>query len=217
MNVLNSLVPLLLVVLSATPIVSAGVPLTVINPTFANVPVDCAGGFSYQSVNGGNCTSQYPEQLFNGVPGIGWDFSYVYNTVTGSGAGLTGPNTAFDPPSFTGLPFTQAAFLQNANSEVSQTIPGFVAGQPYRLAFYLGSRQVTAPGCCNGNQTVVAYLDDHVLGVWSLVSNTPFILRYALLKVAGGGPHLLRFVGTATGDHTAFLSGVSIEAVAAER
>ncbi len=133
------------------------------------------------------------------------------NTGTNGSAGITGPNTAFQPPSFDGLPFSTAALLQGQGSAVSQTIYQFVAEQPYRVAFYLGSRQ--ANGSFDGNQTVALYVDDRLIEAWGLTSYTPFTLRYADLTVAHSGPHVVSFVGTASGDHTAFLSGVIIEAV----
>jgi hypothetical protein len=93
---------------------------------------------------------------------------------------------------------------------VSQTISGFIAEQPYRMSLYLGSRFYSND---SGNQTVVALIDDHIVDAWTLVSNTPFTLRNVLLKLSSSGPHRLKFVGTASGNHTAFLSGVTIEAV----
>ncbi len=212
MKVLRCFAPMfLLVALSARQTVSAG-DLTIINPRFSNIPVQCSGDYALESFDGGNCTSQYPQQAFNGVLGIGWGFLYTYNSTIGSGAGLTGPNTAFNPPSFAGLPFSQAALLQNDRNEVYQVIFGFIAGQPYRLAFYLGSRYASGSGF-DGDQTVEVLIDDRVIGSWSLVSYTPFALQNRLFRVATTGPHALRFVGAASGDHTAFLSGVSIETV----
>lgn len=58
------------------------------------------------------------------------------------------------------------------------------------MSFYLGSRYTS--GSFDGNQTVEA------------LEMVPF-------TVGTGGSHKLKFMGTATGDHTAFLSGVSIE------
>ena len=59
----------------------------------------------------------------------------------------------------------------------------------------------------------MALIDDHIIDAWTLVSYTPFTLRNVLLKVGSSGPHTLKFVGTTAGDRTAFLSGVTIEAV----
>jgi len=39
--------------------------LAIINANFAAVPVPCSGGYAYQSVDGGNCASYYPQQPFN--------------------------------------------------------------------------------------------------------------------------------------------------------
>jgi hypothetical protein len=216
MKVLRCFAPtLLLLVASAARTLSAEGFLTIINPLFANIPVECSVGYALQARDGGTCSGPvYPQQAFNGMPGIGWGFLYVYSVTPGSGAGLTIQNANFATPSFANLPFSQAVYLQNAHSEVYQTIFGFVAGQTYRLSFYLGSRY--AGGCCDGNQTVVALIDDRLIGRWSLVSYTPFTPQAQLFRVATGGPHTLRLVGTASGDHTAFLSDVSIEAVGAD-
>ncbi len=210
MKVLRCFAPTLLLFGLSTTTVYAGENLPVANPIFAKVPIQCARGYAYQGVDGATCTSQsFPAQAFNGTPAMGWVLTP--NTGSGGAAGITGPNTAFEPPSFDGLPFSTAAFLQGQGSGVSQTIFQFVADRPYRLLFYLGSRQ--ASGSFDGNQTVAVYLDDRLIEAWGLTSYTPFTLRHANLTASHGGPHVLRFAGTALGDHTAFLSGVIIEAV----
>ena len=146
-----------------------GKPLYIENPFFANVPIQCGVDYAAQSSDGGTCTSYVPQQAFNGAAGIGWRF--FPETAGGFYTGLTGPNTNFDPPSFTGLPFGQAVFMQGADSGIAQVLFGFVADTPYRLSFYLGSRDQT--GVYNGrpydgNQTVAATIDDQVIaaGVW---------------------------------------------------
>jgi hypothetical protein len=188
-------------------IASAG-SLVIVNPNFSAVVVQCSGDFAYQS-SGGNCSSPSPEQDFNGEAGIGWIFSSYESGTDSTGAGLTGPNTVFDPPSLTGLPFSQAALLQNnLTGPISQTIAGFVPGGKYTLSFYLGSRY--ANGCCDGNQSVQATIDNQVIGTWNLTSFTPFTLETVSFTVAEGGSHTLAFAGLASGDHTAFFSGVSL-------
>ena len=87
--------------------------LPIINPNFSAVPIACSGDYAYQAF-GGNCNGPFvPQQDFNGEPGIGWTFMTVGDPYISGGTGLTGPNTAFNPPSFSGLPFKQAAFVQN--------------------------------------------------------------------------------------------------------
>jgi len=176
--------------------------LPILNPDLSAVPILCGGGYAYQAF-GGNCGSDPPQQNFNGSPGFGWKFGLV------AGNGLTGPNTAFQPPDFTGLPFSQAAFLQDKGSELSQTIGGFDAGGSYLLSFYLGSRYYS--GGVDGNQTVEALIDGDVIGTWTLTSFTPFTLEAAAFAVNSGGDHTLEFLGLIAGDHTAFLSGVAID------
>lgn len=181
--------------------------LTVVNPDFSAVAIQCSAGYAYQPPVGMGtyCGIPGPYQRFNGVSGIGWVFSP--NIPGGQGSGITGPNTAFMPPPFTGLPFTYAAFLQTTGF-LFQIVDGFLPGQAYVLSFYLGSRY--APPPFGGNQTVEAVVDGHVIGVWALTSFTPFTLRKALFVVPSGTSHLLTFRGKSTADNTAFLSGVSI-------
>lgn len=120
------------------------------------------------------------------------------------GAGITGPNTIFFPPSFDGLPFNQAVFLQDIGGFVWQQVGGFTAGT-YTLSFYLGSRHEY-----DGTQTVVAFIDGTPIGTWSLTTGTPFTLETARFTVSTGGNHTLVFMGMNPGDHTAFLSYVVI-------
>jgi len=44
------------------------------------------------------------------------------------GAGLTGPDTVFSPPPFTGLPFNQAVFLQGPGSFIWQAVESVTRG-----------------------------------------------------------------------------------------
>jgi hypothetical protein len=186
--------------------------LTVVNPNFANVAVQCAGaGYAYQAVMAGNCAGPtVPQQNFNVGLGIGWTFEV--GTVTG-GDGVTTPNTDFNPPPFTGLPFSQAALLQGTvSATIGQEITGFVPGGTYALSFYAGSRYASA-GTYDGNQTVQVMLGGQALGTWNLVSFTPFTLETANFTAVDGGSNILKFQGIVSGDHTAFFSGVSIETV----
>lgn len=211
MKVMSSFAPLFLIALSTTSAVAAGEKLPVGNPDFANVAVQCGEGYAYQTSGGATCTNRdCPAQALDSAPGIHWVFGphIPFNF----GSGLTLPNTGFNPPPFTGLPFSCAAFLQGAGSEVSQLIVGFVAGRPYQLSFYLGSRY-TYDG---GNQSIAAYIDAHLVGTWTLVDYTPFTIRKVYFEVPTSGAHTLRFIGTTVGGQTAFVSGVAIEAVAAD-
>jgi len=169
----------------------------IVNFNFGAVPIVCGGGYAYQGTQG--CDAIGPQQDFNSTPGFGWTL--------GINDGLTGPGTAFLPPPFTGLPFTQAVFLVSDTSTVSQGVGGFLAGG-YTLSFYLGSRY--ASGQYDGNQTVEALIDGDVIGTWALTSFTPFTLETASFTVGTGGTHTLEFMGIDYGDHTAFLSDVSI-------
>ena len=56
-------------------------------------------------------------------------------------------------------------------------------------------------------------IDDTVIGTRALVSFTPFELQQVSFSVPTDGVHRLEFLGTAFGDHTAFVSGVSIDEV----
>jgi PEP-CTERM motif len=170
---------------------------TIVNFDFGAVPIVCGSGYAYQGTQG--CDAIGPQQDYNSTPGFGW--------ILGYNDGLTGPGTAFLPPPFTGLPFTQAVFLVSNTSSVSQAVGGFLAGS-YLLNFYLGSRY--ASGQYDGNQTVEALIDGNVFGTWALTSFTPFTLETASFTVSTDGSHTLEFMGINNGDHTAFLSYVNI-------
>jgi len=157
------------------------------NSTFSAVPIQCTSGYAYQSFDGGDCEGVSPEQDFNGMPGIGWRFAGG-----ASANGMTGPDTLFNPPPFTEPGFSQAALLQGQNA-ISQAVDGFVPGENYMLRFYLGSRY--ASECCDGNQTVVVTVDNKPIGVWKLVSYTPFTLRTVTFSVTHTGSHVLGFAG----------------------
>ncbi len=179
----------------------------IVNANFGAVLINCGGGdpfykYAYQGTDG--CNNQ--SQDFNSAPGFGWTLGLTHAQYQGSG--LTGPDTNFNPPPFDGLPFTQAVFLQQDNSSVSQDISGFAAGS-YTLSFYLGSRYHEGGGY-DGDQTVEALIDGNVIGTWYLTSFTPFTLRFLTFTVDTGGDHTLEFMGINAGDHTAFLSGVNI-------
>jgi hypothetical protein len=200
--------------LLGTPTLSSasGQSIAIVKPNFSAVPVQCSTGYAYQESPGGSCvdsTSDGPQQDFNYKAEMGWLFAPHNNTSTDTYRdGVTGPDTSFNPPSFTGLTFTQAAFLQGP-SIILQKIYGFVSGQQYTLSVYLGSRY--AEGCCDGNQTVLVKLDDKPIGEWKLASFTPFTLQTVVFTADTSGPHFLIFEGIAQGDHTAFFSGISIE------
>ncbi len=165
-------------------------PLSITNADFSAIPIVCGLGYAYQYF-GGDCNSIPPQQDFNATAGFGWTFLLL------SGNGLTAPNSPFNPPDFTGLPFTQAAFLQDGASAVYQDVGGFSAGTNYTLSFYLGSRYDS--GADDGNQTVEALIDGTVIGTWSLVSFTPFQLRSVQFSVATDGVHQLEFMGIVLG------------------
>lgn len=142
-----------------------------------------------------------------------WERTYLYTATPKclwmAVPGLTGPNTIFYPPPFTRLPFNQAVILQDAGPFVWQSVGGFTAGK-YTLSFYLGSRYSSL---YDGNQTVEALIDGNVIGTWALSSYTPFTLETATFTVSTNGSHELEFMGINHGDHTAFLSYVTITPV----
>jgi hypothetical protein len=195
------LLALAVVALSAS---GSAVSLTIINADFSAAPIIC-GGYSYEYF-GGDCNSIPPQQDFNGTAGFGWTL------IIRSGIGLTAPNSAFQPPDFTGLPFQQALFLQGDGATAYQAIGGFSTGATYALSFYIGSRY-WQDQFVDGNQTVQATIDGNVIGTWAMTSFSPFRLEAIDFSVATSGIHTLAFNGTAAGDHTAFVSGVSINAV----
>jgi len=179
-------------------VVAFGTSPTIINADFSAVPITCGNGFAYQVGTGVGC-----QQDFNSASGFGWTLAIQ------NGIGLTAPNTAFEPPPFTGMPFGQALFLQGGPTSAYQSIGGFNGGTSYVLSFYLGSRY-RQDSLVDGNQSVEAMVDGTVIGTWTLTSFTPFTLEHASFLVPTGGTHTLDFGTIDAGDHTVFLSGVSI-------
>jgi hypothetical protein len=179
----------------------------IVNFDFGAVPVGCPGwNFTYQ---GAVLTCTYPvTQNYNASPGFGWTLGWI---VARSGspldgdAGISGPNGAINPPSFDGMPFQQAAFLQNIGSFVLQAVPGFTAGS-YTLSFYLGGRTVYY----YGPQQVKAMIDGNVVGTWDVPVGMPFTLETAQFTVSTDGTHVLEFMGMNRHDTTAFISYVTI-------
>ena len=196
----------LLFVIMMTTTVALAQP-TIVNFDFGAVPVGCSGwNFTYQ---GAVLTCNYPvTQNFNASPGFGWTLGWVV-AKSGSplygGAGVSGPNSAINPPSFDGLPFHQAAILQSLGSFVLQAVPGFTAGS-YTLSFYLGGRTVSY----NGAQRIKAMVDGSVIGTWDVPVGMPFTLETATFTVTTDGVHVVEFMGMNAYDTTAFLSYVTI-------
>jgi hypothetical protein len=178
---------------------ASSISIAVGNPDFATPTVACGLGYAYQQ--SGGCGASYPQQDFNGTPGFDWTFG-------AGGNGLTGPSTNFNPPGFGSLGFSQAAFLQGDAASVSQLLTG-PAGI-WTVSFYLGSRY--ASGSYDGNQTVEVLLNGQNVGTYSLSSYMPFALETTSPLTLGAGSYSLVFEGTAAGDHTAFVSGVSASA-----
>jgi hypothetical protein len=203
-------IPLRTLLLSAMLIIAASAfaQINIVNFDFGAVLVQCSNGYAYEGAETA-CAYGYPTQNFDADPGFGWIMGGIAArqlapTSLEGGAGITGPNTIFFPPSFAGLPFNQAVFLQDIGGFVWQQVGGFTAGT-YTLSFYLGSRYDY-----DGNQTVVALIDGTPIGSWALITGTPFTLETVTFTVSTGGSHALEFMGTRPGDHTAFLSYVTI-------
>lgn len=178
----------------------SGDTINIANGDFSAVPVACGSGYTYQTFEaGGNCSGPTaPEQDFNSDPQIGWTFA---------GSGLTGPSTAFNPPDFAGA-FTQAAFLQGSDSSISQSVSGFVDTETYTASFYLGSRYSNSPN--DGNQTVSVLIDNVLVDRYTLTSFTPFALITTDSFSVTTGSHTLTLEGSTDGDHTAFVSDISL-------
>jgi len=202
------LTPLRALLLSSILILTANaVGQTVVNFDFGSVRIACSNGYAYEGPVLA-CPYAGPSQNFNASPGFGWILAtrisqccHPQQSLDG-GPGLTGPGTIFYPPPFDGLPFSQAVILQDAYTFVWQAVSGFTAGN-YTLSFYVGSRYSTL---YDGDQTVEALIDGHVIGTWALSSYTPFTRETAPFTVTTGGTHTLEFRGVNHGDHTAFVS-----------
>jgi PEP-CTERM motif len=173
--------------------------LNIVDGDFSAVLLVPCGGYAYQASGGACSDPTVPDQDFNSAPGIGWTFA--------GGSGLTGPSTAFNPPDFNGL-FTLAAFLQGSGSFISQSVDGFVDSEIYTASFYLGSRFNNSPN--DGIQTVSVLIDNVLVDQYTLASSTPFALITTDSFSVTTGPHTLTLEGTADGDHTAFVSDISL-------
>ena len=196
----------LIFVSSLLPVAAIASSLSVVNPDFSVPAIPCSLDYAYQG--SGNCSSTvgsnpFPQQNLNGVSGVGWTFA-------NAGDGLTGPDTIFNPPSFSGFPFSQAAFLQGSGADISQSISGFNAGGSYILDFYLGSRFNTIT---DGNQMVEVLIDGSLIDTFALTTGTPFTLETVPFIASVTGSETLALEGSAAGDHTAFFSDVSISSV----
>jgi hypothetical protein len=194
LNIKNTFPALAILALAGT--CSAGT-INVVNGNFSAVPVACGGDYAYQA-SGGDCTAG-PLQDFNSNPQIGWTFA--------GGSGLTGPNTAFIPPNFE-FGITQAAFLQDSDSSISQSVSGFVDSETYTASFYLSSRYNGEP--YDGAQTVEVLIDNVLVDEYTLTSYSPFALTTTDPFTVTGDSHTLTIEGTADGDHTAFVSDVTL-------
>jgi hypothetical protein len=178
--------------------------VTVLNPDFTNTPIGC-NSYAYQSADG--CTTDsFPTQDFNSMAGFGWTLSTASSGMS-SGDGLTNAGSPFNPPDFSALPnpASNAVFLQGAGPSVSQSLTT-ISGDTLTVNFYLGSRYAT--GSFDGNQTVEVLIDNNVVNTYNLTSSTPFTLE-SVTVAATPGAHTLEFMGTASGDHTAFVTDVT--------
>ena len=187
--------------------INTAAQVNIVNFDFGAVPVGCSDwNFTYQ---GAQLTCIYPvTQNYNRTPGFGWTLGSIVAR-SGSpldvGAGVSGPNSAFNPPSFDGLPFQQAAILQSVGSFALQAVGGFMPGR-YTLSFYLGGRTVQY----YGPQRVQATIDGSVIGTWDVPVGMPFTLETASFAVSTDGTHVLEFMGLNPHDTTAFISYVTI-------
>ena len=89
--------------LSAILIIAAGAfgQINIVNFDFGAVPVGCSSwGFTYQ---GAVLTCDYPvTQNFNASAGFGWMLGSIIalsGSPSNEGAGISGPNSAIEPPS----------------------------------------------------------------------------------------------------------------------
>jgi hypothetical protein len=193
--------------LSAILIIAAGAfgQINIVNFDFGAVPVGCSSwGFTYQ---GAVLTCDYPvTQNFNASVGFGWMLGSIIalsGSPSNEGAGISGPNSAIEPPSFDGMPFSQAAVLQGIGSFAWQAVGGFTTGS-YTLSFYLGGRLYYPP------QRIQAMIDGNVIGTWDVPTGMPFTLETATFTVNTGGTHALEFMGMNPPDNGAFVSYVTI-------
>ena len=168
----------------------------------------CALDYAYQATGGGDCSGPIdPQQDFNSAPGFGWTIVPISPGRWRHSPGLTDPDSNFFPPSFAGLPSPGSVLAEQQRRAVADD-RRLQRRWNIHSQFYLGSRYYN--GGFNGNQTIQALIGDKVIGTWTLTSFTPFTLQRASFTVSTGGDQTLKFVGLASGDHTAFISDVAI-------
>lgn len=110
------------------------------------------------------------------------------------------------------LRFRQVLGSCGSYRRVACSCAPFSAGTNYVLSFYIGSRYWQSQ-FVDGNQTVTVTIDGNLIGTWAETSFSPFSLEAVEFSVPTNGTHTLAFNGIIPGDHTAFVSGVSIASV----
>jgi hypothetical protein len=154
--------------------------------------------FSFENYAAGAYT--YSTSFSGYVPG--WTFT------PNAGLGSQGTGGGFNIPATPDG--TQAAFLQDNGTTVSQSIGGFDSSMQYMLNVWVGTRY--GSGCCTGNAGVTFYIDGVQIGTTGILTSfTPFTLYQVPFTVATNGAHTLALTNVSlAGDNTSFVDDVSI-------
>jgi hypothetical protein len=135
------------------------------------------------------------------APALGTGFQYAPSGGTWSftaSAGIAANGSAFQPP--TTPQGTQAALLQST-STISQSVPGFVAGQGYTVVFSAVQRP--------GNSQTVEVLVDGVVKA-TVTPGSSWATAATPIFTTATGAHDVAFRSIVSGDQTAFVDDVRI-------
>ena len=174
---------ILILLAAAAALPAFGAVITPINNSF-ETPAYAPGGY----------TNPYNLNTIDG-----WTFTTAGIAATGS------PWFAGSPPDG-----SQAAFCQNA-CEISQSISGFIIGDPYAVSFYFADRSGYSP------VGIEVFLGGHDLGAYMPVNGaTNFVPVTTTSTIADATTMTLSFVGIYTGgDIDTAIDLVTIDGTAA--
>jgi hypothetical protein len=150
-------------------------------------------------LDGGFETPALTSTTFQYAPG-GTDWLFAGTAgVASNGSGFTSGN----PNAPNG---SQVAFLQGANSSISQSIT--LAAGSYTLSFEAAQRGNMA----SQNQQIEVLIDGTQQGATITPSSTEYSSYQVTFTVTGSSPHTLTLEGISTGDNTALVDSVTIQA-----
>lgn len=178
------------------------------------LPTDASGVTGSAGLTTETIASGQPSNASFEAPSVGsGSFSdYQYNpagaswTFTGD-AGVSGNGSGFTQNNPNAPQGTQVAFLQMANSSISQSLT--ISAGTYTLSFESAQRVAYQ----SGQQNFEVLVDGNVVGQFTPMGSSYVTYSTAPFTVAPGS-HTIQFLGldTAGGDNTVFIDGVQIAA-----